>query len=139
MRQKPNTRIMIIDDDKEFIAELQELVSLSGYDVDVLSDGSAAMERIKAYRPQVLIMDLRMSPKSGFDIIDEIKQDHLLADLKIIAMTGYISEKKRFELMRNVSVKSLLFKPIQPLNVISRIEFELTKQEDVPGVLNVSG
>src|SRR3989338_7291888 len=139
MRQKPNTRIMIIDDDKEFIAELQELVSLSGYDVDVLSDGSAALECIKAYRPQVLIMDLRMSPKSGFDIIDEIKQDHLLADLKIMAMAVSISEKKRFELMRNVSVKSLLFKPIQPLNVISRIEFELTKQEDVPAVLNVSG
>ena len=115
---------MAVDDNKEFLEELQETLKLSGYKVCTSSDTQGIIEKINDYKPSILLLDLKMAPKSGFQIADEIRHFSKCQNLNIIAMSGYLKDTEYQTLMRMCGIKSFLRKPIYPLNLIAQIELQ---------------
>ena len=70
-RTKP--LIMIVDDNVELLEELENLLKLGGYDVIAISDGTKVFETALKNKPDLILLDLKMSPKSGFQIADEAR------------------------------------------------------------------
>ena len=116
---------MIVDDNVELLEELENLLKLGGYDVIALSDGSKVLEIALKNKPDLILLDLKMSPKSGFQIADEARNSSYLKDVPVIAMTGFFTEKQHFLMMKLCGIKTSILKPFRPLNLITKIEFAL--------------
>lgn len=123
IRTRP--RIMVVDDNVELLEELEDTLELGGYDVITINDGRNVFAAALKNKPDLVLLDLKMSPKSGFQIADEIKNSVLLKDIPIVAITGFFTEKQHFLMMKLCGIKTSILKPFQPVNLISQIEFAL--------------
>lgn len=115
-------RVLIIDDDKEYLDDLRGVLERAGYEVCCLNDSTTAVKTVMASRPDVVLLDLRMKRMSGFEVADEI---HRLPDIKnipIIAVTGHYTMKEHTWLMNFCGITKCLKKPFNPLDVIAEIE-----------------
>jgi DNA-binding response OmpR family regulator len=117
-------RVMIIDDDKEFLEELHETLNLSGYEMVAVNDAQDALETANRTKPDIILLDLKMPAKSGFQVADEIRHYQQTSHIPIIAMTGFFKDDY-LPLMKMCGIKDFLKKPFNPLDVINRIEKEL--------------
>jgi two-component system response regulator AdeR len=121
-----NKKIMVVDDNKEFLEELKETLVLSGYDVYALDDASIAMDTATRINPDLILLDLKMPQKSGFQVADELKHFSELSNTPIIAMTGFF--KDDYGPLLNISgIHRCLKKPFNPLDVIAQIEAALQR------------
>ena len=114
-------KIMLIDDDKDFLRELHEVLEQGGYDVVSVDDSEKAVEIIKKDKPDVVMLDIKMPKKSGFDIASELKYFTEMLDIPIIAMSGYYKEDFNY-LLSICGIKRCLKKPFNPLDAIAEIE-----------------
>lgn len=114
-------RIMIIDDDIDFLKELNEVLSLTGYDVVQVSDSEKAVGLIKSERPDLIMLDIKMPKKSGFDIASELKYFSGIIDVPIIAMSAFYKEDFNY-LLSVCGIRKCLKKPFNPLDAIMEIE-----------------
>lgn len=124
-----NKRIMIIDDDKDFLAELKETLVLGGYDIIVAEDPFSALELAKNGKPDVLLIDLKMPYKSGFQLASELKSHSELEHIPVIAMTAFFQDNYD-QLMNFCGIHKCLKKPFNPLDVIALIEEELANTQE---------
>lgn len=112
---------MIIDDDIDFLKELNEVLSLTGYDVVQVSDSEKAVGLIKSERPDLIMLDIKMPKKSGFDIASELKYFSGIIDVPIIAMSAFYKEDFNY-LLSVCGIRKCLKKPFNPLDAIMEIE-----------------
>jgi DNA-binding response OmpR family regulator len=122
---KTKPLIMIVDDNVELLEELENLLKLGGYDVIAMSDGTKVFDAALKNKPDLILLDLKMSPKSGFQIADEARNSSLLKGIPVVAMTGFFTEKQHFLMMKLCGIKTSILKPFRPLNLITKIEFAL--------------
>ena len=115
-------RILIVDDDKEFLEELKETLVLTGYDVTGTSDGVSAVKAARTVKPDIIILDLRMHAMSGFEVADRLKAFPETSSIPVIAMTGYYTLKEHAWLMNFCGIKRCLNKPFSPLDIIAEVE-----------------
>lgn len=120
-------RVFIVDDDKEFLDELNEVLVLSGYEMTAVNDAVAAAETARKVRPDVILLDIKMPGKSGFQIAAEMRSFAELQNIPILAMSAFLKEEYA-GCMGVCGIKTCLQKPFQPLRVIAAIEDAL-KQE----------
>jgi len=121
-------KIMIVDDDKEFLQELKETLNLNNYDVATFSDGTSALGMISRIQPDVVLLDLKLRGKSGFQIAYELKRFPETVNIPIIAMTAYYTEKQHAELMNLCGIQTYLIKPFNLLDAIAKIETVLEQR-----------
>jgi CheY-like chemotaxis protein len=117
-----NKRVMIVDDDKIFLDELKETLDLSGYEMIAVNDAVSAVDTVCQTAPDVILVDLKMPQKSGFQVAHELMfLSHKIGDIPVIAMTGFFRDGYA-ALMNMCGIKKCLKKPFSPLDVISEIE-----------------
>lgn len=115
-------RVLIVDDDKEFLEELREMLAATGYDVTSVGDSIAAVKAARVSRPDVILLDLRMKAMSGFEVADRLKGFPETSLIPVIAMTGFYTLKEHAWLMNFCGIKRCIRKPFNPLDVIAEIE-----------------
>lgn len=82
-------RICIVDDDAAFTRVLARALERRGYPTLALCDAAQVVDQVGEWKPDVLLLDLRMGNASGFDLIRPCRE--LDAELMIILVTGYAS------------------------------------------------
>ncbi|MBI4309176.1 MAG: response regulator transcription factor [Candidatus Omnitrophica bacterium] len=125
-----NSKIMIVDDNLEFLEELQEMLSNSGYDTEIVPDSTRAFNVAHNIKPELILLDLKMVPKSGFQVADELRHSLQMKDVPIIAMTGFFTEKEHVLMMKLCGIKTFILKPFKPVNLITKIEFALGRRSE---------
>jgi len=115
-------KILLVDDDKEFLEELKEMLALSGYKVMGVADSVAAVNAARVTKPDAILLDLRMQAMSGFEVADKLKSFPETSLIPIIAMTGFYTLKEHAWLMNFCGIKRCIKKPFNPLDVIAEIE-----------------
>jgi len=115
-------KVLIVDDDKEFLEELGGILATSGYDVTSVGDSVAAVKAARTTKPDIILLDLRMSMMSGFEVADRLKNFPETATIPIIAMTGFYTLKEHAWLMNFCGIRRCIRKPFNPLDVIAEIE-----------------
>ena len=115
-------QILIVDDDKEFLEEMGQALRTSGYEIAMVSDSTAAVAMAVDFMPDLILLDLKMDKKSGFRIADELTANPKTKNIPVIAITGAFTRQEHKLLMMICNLKDCLIKPIDPLDIISRIE-----------------
>lgn len=84
--------ILVVDDDPEIVTMLSTRLSKRGYQVATAGDGTKAIEMAKQQRFDVVLLDVMMPGKSGWEVARALKQDPATQDVKIV-MVSAIGEK----------------------------------------------
>lgn len=122
-------KILIVDDDKDYLEELREMLTLSGYSVTVAASGSGAIAAAQGPQtPDVILMDLRMPVMSGFEVADRLKAITKTSSIPVIAITGHYTAKEHAWLMQFCGIKRCITKPASPSDIQSAIE-DVLKEE----------
>jgi len=122
-------KILIVDDDKECLEELSEMLTLAGYDVTAISDGASAIKAAQVTMPDIILMDLRMPIMSGFEVADRLKTLTQTCKIPVIAITGYYTMKEHVWLMKFCGIKRCIKKPVDPIDIKVAVESVLKEQE----------
>ena len=64
-------KVMVVDDDIEFLEEIEETLKLSGFDTSVFTNGITALQMAQKIKPDIILLDLKMKEKSGFQVADD--------------------------------------------------------------------
>jgi CheY-like chemotaxis protein len=84
--------ILVVDDDPEIVAMLSTRLGKRGYKISTAEDGHRALEVAKRERPDLVLLDVMMPGKSGWEVARALKQDPVTQDVKIVMVTA-IGEK----------------------------------------------
>ena len=127
MRKK--TKILIAEDDKFLSRVLSDKFTREGYEVSVASNGLEAINKIKAEKPDVVLLDIVMPGKSGFEILEEVKKDKKYKDIPIIILSN-LGQKIDIERGKKFGVIDYLVKSNIPINdVLGTVEKLLAKNK----------
>ena len=81
-------KILIADDEPNILISLEYLMKREGYEVVVARDGDEAMSAIRRERPALVLLDVMMPGKTGFEVCDLVRADATLAATKIVLLTA---------------------------------------------------
>jgi len=90
-------RVLVVEDEDNIAAALEFLILREGYAHDRVASGAEALPRIRATRPDLVLLDVMLPEVSGYDICAGIRTDPALAAVKVLMMTarGSAIERKR--------------------------------------------
>ena len=80
--------ILVVDDDPEIVTMLSTRLSKRGYKVSTANDGHRALELAKRERPDLMLLDVMMPGKSGWEVARALKQDPTTQGIKIVMVTA---------------------------------------------------
>ena len=83
-----STAILIADDEPNILVSLEFLMKREGYTVLLARDGEEALEVLRRERPRLLLLDVMMPRKTGFEVCQEVRQDDALKDTRILMLTA---------------------------------------------------
>jgi two-component system, OmpR family, alkaline phosphatase synthesis response regulator PhoP len=84
-------RILVVDDEPDFAAIVQGNLEKEGFEVEVAYDGVEGLAKIKANRPDAVVLDVMMPEKDGYQVCRELKADQELCDIPVILLTAVAS------------------------------------------------
>ena len=122
-----NKKVLVIDDDSEFVDAMTNVLDAKGYDVDSAPNGKDGIAKAREQKPNIILLDVMMTTKTeGFDIARELKKDKQLKDIPIVMITGVRREMSLpfgFEPDDTwLPVKSVLEKPVRPDILLKTVE-----------------
>ena len=100
--------ILVVDDDTPIRSLLSQELTEAGYKVNEASNGKAALDMVRASRPDLILLDVMMPEMNGFDVAAVLKNDPETMDIPIIILSIVQDEERGF----NIGVDRYLTKPI---------------------------
>ncbi len=119
-------RILVIDDDPDELATLDLMLRSSGYKAMTASTGKAALQMANMYRPDLLVLDLRMPVVDGFDVLSQLRKS--LPALPVIVVTGDDGQQTR-ERAVGLGASAYLVKPFDTEVLVGEIRRLLHEPE----------
>ena len=80
--------VLIADDEANIVISLEFLMQREGYRVTIARDGDAALEAIRRERPDLVLLDVMMPGRSGFEVCQAVRTDEALAAVKILMLSA---------------------------------------------------
>ena len=119
-------RVLVVDDEAAICDAIAESLSHrpTPYEVMTAADGFEAGRLVATFRPDVVLLDLRMPGLDGFQVCRTIKGDSETASTVVIAMTGYHTQETEARIVECGAVRCLS-KPIEPFAVAAAIDAAL--------------
>ncbi|MCM8776641.1 MAG: response regulator [Candidatus Omnitrophica bacterium] len=120
----PKGKILIVDDDQDFVQLLEFDLKKHGYDVTVALNGEEGLEKIKAQKPGLIILDIKMPKVDGYTFVRHLKKDPESKQIPVIVLTSYEPMKDMFQLE---GVQDYVVKSVNMDALLSSIEKNLAK------------
>jgi two-component system alkaline phosphatase synthesis response regulator PhoP len=81
-------KILVADDEPNILISLEFLLKREGYEVVVAHNGAEALERVRADRPDMAILDVMMPLRNGFEVCQDLRADPEFKDFRIMMLTA---------------------------------------------------
>jgi DNA-binding response OmpR family regulator len=83
-----NATVLIADDEPNILISLEFLMKREGFTVLLARDGQEALDVLRRERPRLLLLDVMMPRKTGFEVCQEVRQDDAVRDTRILMLTA---------------------------------------------------
>lgn len=122
MTNQTHTRAVIVDDDPRLLKAYKMKFTKEGIDATIVGDAVGAIETIRNKQPQVVVLDVLMPGKTGWDILREMKADSSLMDIPVLMVSNIGSDDKEAEAME-AGAAAYMVKSDTPLNdLVTRVK-----------------
>lgn len=114
------SRILVVDDDKKIIRLVQSYLEQAGYQVLTALDGETALHLIRRERPDLLVLDLMLPGRDGWEITRLVRGDKSMAGLPIIMLTARVEDTDKIVGLE-LGADDYVTKPFNPREVVARV------------------
>lgn len=122
------SRILIVDDDPAIVRALRSYLEQAGFDILTASDGSTAMAQLRHETPELLILDLMLPDRDGWDITRTIRSDQSLGSIPIIMLTARVEDTDKI-IGLELGADDYITKPFNAREVIARVRALLRRSQ----------
>ncbi|BHH82199.1 response regulator [Desulforhopalus sp. 52FAK] len=121
-----NKKVLLVDDDPDFVEAVKVIVESGGYDVRVACDGQEGLEAVAAERPDIIILDVMMPVMDGHKACAALKGNKDTADIPIILLTAVAdrvtTSKYTHRDMLESEAEDYMPKPVEPKELLELIK-----------------
>jgi DNA-binding response OmpR family regulator len=107
-------RILVVDDERDTVSTLTMLLEDEGYDVRGLYRGSEVLQAVAEFDPHVVLLDIAMPDKSGYEVAKEIRRRYGEIKPRLIAISGRYKQASDRMLAEIVGFDHHVAKPYEP-------------------------
>lgn len=111
-------KVLLIDDEEEFVSTLSERLQIRGYDSKFATSGDQGLKEIETFKPDVVILDVIMPGISGFDVLRSIKKT--APSTPVILLTGHSSTQDGMKGME-LGAFDYIIKPVDIEQLVEKI------------------
>lgn len=129
------TKILVIDDDLDLQTVVKSVLESKLYQVVAALDGDEGLRKVVDERPDLIILDVIMPGKSGFEVCRELKTDpkyYFFSHIPVLMLTVYPDDREKMHLSlregMTMEAEDYLHKPFDPKELLNRVE-ELLKKK----------
>lgn len=127
-RERPGRkRILAVDDAATILLRITDALE-KYYDVITVNSGVRALRYLERVKPDLILLDIRMTPKNGFDTLREIRDMKSRADIPVIMLTAMEDKDSVLEGIA-LGISDYILKPFAPNDLLSRIRRVLENEE----------
>ncbi len=114
-------RVLVVDDDADMAAFLARLLGGEGMQVETAADGAAALKRVSAAPPDLVLLDVMMPGASGFDVCRQLKDDEATALIPVVLVTSLEDSESRVRGIE-AGADDFLSKPVKREELVARVK-----------------
>ena len=119
-------RILVVDDDRKIVRLLRASLEQAGYQVFVAYDGETALHMLRRERPDLVVLDLMLPDRDGWDVTRVMRGDPTLADTPIIMLTARVEHHDRIVGLE-LGADDYITKPFSPRELVARVRAVLRR------------
>ncbi|MGZ6347402.1 MAG: response regulator transcription factor [Anaerolineales bacterium] len=116
-------KILVIDDEPSIVNLVTAYLKPEGYEVFTASDGNAGLKAAHVYKPDVIILDLMLPGKDGFEVLSQLRRE---SNVYVILLTAKTEETDRIVGL-SVGADDYVSKPFSPRELVARIKAALRR------------
>jgi CheY-like chemotaxis protein len=115
-------RVLLIDDDRDTVVSLTQLLQYFGHDIEVAYDGAEGVAKAASFRPDVVLCDIGMPGElNGLGVAEQLRARDYMPDMTLVALTGYGSDSDVAR-CRQAGFAYHLLKPVDGIRLARSIE-----------------
>ncbi len=112
------TKVLLVDDEVEFVRTLAERLQLRGIQALVAIDGAEALQVVDEQKPSIVVLDVMMPGMGGIEVLQRLKEKH--PDIQVILLTGHGSTKEGIRGM-GLGAFDYMIKPVHIEELIKKM------------------
>jgi two-component system alkaline phosphatase synthesis response regulator PhoP len=128
MSPTTGAQILIVDDDKEIVRLVRAYLEKAGYQVLTAYDGETALHILRRDRPALVVLDLMLPDRDGWDITRLVRGDPGLAETPIIMLTARVDDTDKI-IGLELGADDYVTKPFNPREVVARVRSVLRRSQ----------
>lgn len=118
-------KILIVEDEEIMYTLLQKKLTAEGYDVSVSRDGEEGLKKIKEGKPDLILLDIVMPKKGGFEVMEEMQKNESLRNIPIIIISNS-GQPVELDKAKELGAKDWLIKTeFDPQEVIEKVKRQI--------------
>ena len=120
--------ILVVDDNVNLQIAFKKVLTSSGHQVELASDGEEGLRLAREMRPDVIVLDMMLPKLSGLDVLRALKQDHATERIPVIALSG-LPMSNEARLRKDGAIKYLQKSSLEDLDLLLQsIDYALMGQ-----------
>jgi len=123
----PKKRILLVDDDRDFVEMLTDLMETSGYEVLTALSGEEGIEKCKESSPDLILLDIMLPQIDGLDVLYMLRNLYNTKTIPIIIVTGK-TEMESFFQAKGFGATDYIMKPFHPEELLALIAKHLPSE-----------
>ena len=128
MEKFKDKKILVIDDEEDYLNLVKTILEPQGYSVLTATDGHTGMEKLSLEKPDLLILDINMPEINGFNVCEKIRTSGEFKHIPIIMLTVRRKEEDKIKGLET-GADDYITKPFHPRELISRVKTVLRRAE----------
>ncbi len=119
-------RILIVDDEPAIVMAVRDELDFEGFEVEMVADGPSALEKARAFRPEVMLLDVMLPGMNGFEVCRQLRRE--MPELWIIMLTVREHEVDRVRGLEQ-GADDYVTKPFSLRELVARVKVGLRRQQ----------
>jgi DNA-binding response OmpR family regulator len=117
-------KVLIVDDEPNIVVSLEYLMKKEGFEVAVAADGDGALAQLKSFRPDLVLLDIMMPNKSGYEVCEAVRADPDLTGIRIVMLTA---KGREFEVAKGMALgaDAYVTKPFSTKDLVTLVKAQL--------------
>ena len=121
-------RILVVDDDRDIARLVRSYLEKAGYQVLTAYDGESALRALRSEKPQLLILDLMLPDRDGWDVARVVRSDPKIKSTPIIMLTARVEDHDKIVGL-DIGADDYITKPFNPREVVARVRALLRRSQ----------
>lgn len=113
--------VLIAEDEPSILESLDFILRRAGYSIESVTDGDAVLAAIRRVHPRLVVLDVMLPKRSGFEVLKQIRADHLTRDLPVMVLTAKGQSQDR-QIAEELGASSFVTKPYANADVVGTVK-----------------